>query len=102
MAGLQLSGLASGLDTNAIIDQLMSIERQPRTRMDRDQAAITARQSALKDVITRLKALKTASSDLQSTLTWAPTQKVTSTDSARVNASLKGGIDVTPGTYDIG
>ena len=27
MAGISLSGLASGLDTNSIVDQLMAIER---------------------------------------------------------------------------
>jgi flagellar hook-associated protein 2 len=101
MAGIQLSGLASGLDTRAIIDQLMSIERQPRLRLDRDQAAVTSRQSALKDILAKLKALQTASSDLKSTLTWSPRQSVASSDAARVNGSLSGGIDVIPGTYDV-
>ena len=32
MAGLQLSGLASGMDTNSIVTQLMSLEQAPRTR----------------------------------------------------------------------
>ena len=46
MAGLQLSGLASGLDTQAIIDQLMAVERQPRTRIEMRQATEQARRSA--------------------------------------------------------
>jgi flagellar capping protein FliD len=33
MAGIQLSGLVSGLDTQSIISQLMAVERQPRTRI---------------------------------------------------------------------
>jgi flagellar capping protein FliD len=32
MTGLQLSGLASEMDTATIITQLMSIEQQPRDR----------------------------------------------------------------------
>ena len=38
MAGIQLSGLASGLDTASIIDSLMAVERQPRTRIEMRQA----------------------------------------------------------------
>jgi flagellar capping protein FliD len=30
---LNLGGLASGIDTNTIIDQLMSIERGPQNRL---------------------------------------------------------------------
>ena len=32
MAGIQIGGIASGLDTDPIITQLMSIESAPRTR----------------------------------------------------------------------
>src|SRR5919202_816456 len=31
MAGIQLTGLVNGLDTQGIISQLMAVERQPRT-----------------------------------------------------------------------
>ena len=33
MSTLSLSGLASGLDTESIISQLMSVEQAPKTRM---------------------------------------------------------------------
>ncbi len=35
MAGIQMSGLASGLDTAAIVAQLMQVERIPRARVER-------------------------------------------------------------------
>ena len=50
-----IGGLASGLDTNSIIQQLMSIEQQPKVRLQQKQVVEQARQSTLKDVQTRLK-----------------------------------------------
>lgn len=98
-SGLRLGGLSSGLDTEAIVSQLMAIERQPRSRIERRQAAVQARQDALRDISTKLKALKTAAQNLASAGSWAPTQSVTSADSARVGARGVGSI--TPGTYDV-
>jgi flagellar hook-associated protein 2 len=69
--------------------------------MERDQAAATARQAALKDILSRLKALKTAANDLQSVATWAPTQKIASADATRVGARQGGTVDIVPGTYDV-
>ena len=37
MAGIQIGGIASGMDTESIITQLMSIESAPRTRTARQQ-----------------------------------------------------------------
>ncbi|HEX8123494.1 MAG TPA: flagellar filament capping protein FliD [Solirubrobacteraceae bacterium] len=92
-------GLGSGLDTNAIVSQLMEIERQPRARLERRQAAVQARQDALRDIATKLKTLKSAAQALASAGTWAPTQTVASSDSTRVGARSSGSI--TPGTYDV-
>ena len=50
MAGLSLSGLASGVDTSSIVDQLMAIERQSITRLQYRQSAVTGEQSALKEI----------------------------------------------------
>src|SRR5215213_1615996 len=98
-SGLRLGGLGSGLDTEAIVSQLMAIERQPRGRLERQQAAVQARQDALRDIATKLKSLKSAAQALASAGTWAPTQSVTSSDSARVGARAAGSI--APGTYDV-
>jgi flagellar hook-associated protein 2 len=40
---INFGGLASGLDTNSIIDQLMAIERQPQTRLKLKQQQVDAR-----------------------------------------------------------
>ena len=99
MAGLSMSGLASGLDTASIISQLMSIERQPRLRIERNQAAEQARRDALNDVQTKLKSLRTASLDLKSASTWLKTQQLTTSDANRVAVKLTG--DVEPRTYNV-
>jgi flagellar capping protein FliD len=40
MAGIALSGLASGVDTSTIVSQLMQLERQGTTRTQYRQANI--------------------------------------------------------------
>ena len=57
MSPLSLSGLASGLDTESIITQLMSIEQAPKTRMQQQDTQAANRQ-------TQLRALSDASSAL--------------------------------------
>jgi flagellar hook-associated protein 2 len=99
MAGIQLSGLASGLDTATIIDQLMSIERQPRTRLELRQTAEQARRDALNDVSTKLRSLKLAATDLKSTSVWADTQTVTSGDTSKVDVRRTAGAG--PGGYEV-
>ncbi len=95
MTGIQLSGLASGLDTDSIIAQLMAVEGQGRTRIELRQAAITARQSDLTVLRSRLTTLGTAAAGLSSAATFADKQAVTSSDETTVAARLTGG--ATPG-----
>ena len=54
MAGLSLSGLASGVDTSSIVDQLMALERQKLTPIGSRTAAVTGQQDALKEVASKL------------------------------------------------
>ncbi len=100
MAGLQISGIASGLDTDSIITQLMSIEQQPRTRMAQQQLIVQTRQSALQSVDTSLSNLKLAAQDLRSAALWVPVESVSSSDSSVVGAQLTAG--AAPGGYTVG
>jgi flagellar hook-associated protein 2 len=97
MAGITLAGLSSGLDTNALIEGLMQVERAPRTKLTLKQTAITARQDALRQVEDKLKALKLASSDLASIATWNPVQTATVSDPTKATAKVTAGAG--PGTY---
>ena len=84
MADLSLSGLASGLDTATVISQLMAIERQGQTRVQYRQKNVQAQATGLKDVKTKLEALKSAAVALRDASTWKEGQSVESSDSARV------------------
>ncbi|MEA2178269.1 MAG: flagellar hook-associated protein 2 [Solirubrobacteraceae bacterium] len=99
MAGISLSGLASGLDTASIIDSLMAVERQPRTRIEMRQASEQARRDGLNQIQTQLNTLKKAATELRSTGTWADTQSVTSSDAAKVAVTRTAGAG--PGGYDV-
>jgi flagellar hook-associated protein 2 len=88
--GIQITGLASGLDTETIISQLMSIESQGRTRVARQQVTIQARQDALRSVDTKLTNLKLATTDLRSSLLWTATQTATSSNDTVLSTRMTG------------
>lgn len=99
MAGMQLSGLASGVDTATIVDQLMALEAQGKTRLQMRQTSLTAQQTTLKDLKTKLDTLKSAAADLRSSTTWAESQTVESSDAARVAVARTGGAPI--GGYSV-
>src|SRR4051794_19325088 len=88
---INFGGLASGLDTNTIVDQLMAIERQPQTRLKLRQQQIDTRKSALSDIESRLKNLQLAAQDLKSPTLWLDTQSLDVNDSTKVAATRTGG-----------
>jgi flagellar hook-associated protein 2 len=99
MAGLQLSGLTSGLDTDSVIQQLMAVDRAPETRLKLKETAYEARQSTLTDVATRLRNLLTAAKNLGSVDTWAEGQSLDVSDSSKLTATRLSG--AAPGGHDI-
>ena len=97
--GISLTGLATGLDTEAIVEALIAIERQPRVRMQQREEAIKARQTALRDIATRLRNLKNAAADLRSVALWADTQTVSTNDETKLSARRISGAG--PGGYQV-
>lgn len=65
MAGLQLTGLASGLDWKSLVDQLIQLERTPATQLEIEKITNTSRLTSLSTVGTRLSELKTAADALK-------------------------------------
>ena len=61
---IQFGGLATGLDTSSIIDQLMNIERQPLTRLEADKTWLNNRLKAFTELDTRLKSFADSIKDL--------------------------------------
>lgn len=57
-------GLASGLDTNAILDGLMAIERQPLQRIQSRRGEVENQRSLVRQLNSRLLALRNAARDL--------------------------------------
>ncbi|GGI06677.1 flagellar filament capping protein FliD [Egicoccus halophilus] len=55
-----IGGIASGLDTTGIINQLMALERQPVTRLQSTQAQLRGVDNAWSQVNTKLSSLRTA------------------------------------------
>lgn len=92
MPPLRLGGLASGLDTEAVLAQLLSAERAPRSRYERQVDVVEARKSTLADIASRLRALKTAVADLRSPTLFAETQTVETSDATRVGVARTGGV----------
>lgn len=56
--GFTIGGLSTGMDTGAIIDQLMAIERQPVVKLEAQKKTQTARLDAAKAFNTKLTALR--------------------------------------------
>jgi flagellar hook-associated protein 2 len=96
---ISLSGLSSGLDTESIITQLLNVERQPKTRMTLADTQAQSRQATLRDLQTKLGAVRDAATALRSVSTWGNTQKLTSSDAARVAVSTSG--TAAPGSHRI-
>ncbi|HSD03320.1 MAG TPA: flagellar filament capping protein FliD, partial [Gaiellales bacterium] len=94
-----IGGIASGLDTNTIIGQLLAIERQPEVRAAQQQQVEEARQNALRDVNTRLTNLQTAIAGLRDVSTWGDVQTVTASDTANIGVARTGG--AAPGGYQV-
>jgi flagellar hook-associated protein 2 len=94
MSTLGLSGIASGVDTASIVEQLMALERQKVTRLGYRKAAVTGQQDALKEVASKLAALKDAALALSSDATWKQSQALETSDPARVGATLMAGAGI--------
>ncbi|MGF1482970.1 MAG: flagellar filament capping protein FliD [Opitutales bacterium] len=61
---MQLGGLASGLDTQLIVDQLMAIERVPQDLKRTEISSLDREKSTLNEFQTKLKNLQSAVDDL--------------------------------------
>jgi flagellar hook-associated protein 2 len=103
MAGLQLSGLASGLDWRSLVDQLISAERVPQNRLRADRGTGLQTSSALDALKTNLTALQTSIAGLtggDSEVFAVRTAKFASTDSAW-SAGADPGAEVGTHTFDV-
>jgi|tagenome__1003787_1003787.scaffolds.fasta_scaffold20905637_2 flagellar hook-associated protein 2 len=90
---LALSGLASGVDTSGIVQQLMAVDQQSLNPITFQQARVTAHQSGLKAISDALNALQSAGDALKDPATWKATQSSASSN-ASVGVSLLSGAGI--------
>ena len=88
MSLLTFGGLASGLDTNAIIESLVSAERIPIAALEARQQRVTATTNAISSLSTKMGTLKTAAQALATSLGFS-SYKASSSD-ASVVATVSG------------
>lgn len=82
-----VGGLASGLDTNSMITQLMSVERAPVTALQQRKADYQARSDAWQSIRTRLSSLRTSIDAIKTTTDVAKLSTVTSSNPDAVSVT---------------
>lgn len=73
MATLSSAGIGSGLDVNAIITQLMAIERQPLTKLEADEKKLTTKVSEFGKLQGMVATMRDKAGALSSLTLWAQT-----------------------------
>ncbi len=96
---LQITGLASNIDTTSIINALMALDKQPLTALQNQQKALQARNTQLTSLQSALQSLALNAQALGSPGLFANTQTVTSSNSSQVSASTTSGAGV--GGYQV-
>lgn len=97
---IQFGGLASGMDTNAIVDGLVSLERMRLDPIVQRKAAINNEISALGALRSRLSTLSTLAGGFKSAEAFN-IFNISSSDSKRVGVRAVGNSDIGQGSVDI-
>lgn len=98
-SSITFGGLASGIDTNSIIDKLVAVERQPITTLQNERTAQQTRKALVNDLNTRLSKLADAMRPLELT-TGIQGRTVTAPSGAPFSTTTVGTAPI--GSYDIG
>ena len=101
MAGISLTGMASGLDTDSIISQLMALEQNKVTAVQMRQVKVQAHKDDLSSIKTKLDAFKTAATALSDAATWKATQTTSSSDITKLGVTLLSGAGIGGHTVQI-
>lgn len=85
-----IDGLSSGLDTTAIINALLDVERLPQDRLVERRARSESAAEQLSAMRTSVNGLKTAASDLRLSSGWEQLKGTTSNESVSVETTAGG------------
>ena len=98
---LQITGLASGLNTNAVVQALMAAQQQQVTNLQNQQSGITALNKQLTSIQTALQQVSEDAQALADPSLFANTQTTTSTNSTLVGATAIGSNGAVVGSYQV-
>jgi flagellar hook-associated protein 2 len=95
---LSITGLASGIDTNAIIQQLVAIQQNQVTNLQNQQSAITTQETTFQQIESDLLNLQSQTNSLSNSINGIfDARSVTSSDQSIVTGAASA--DATPGVY---
>jgi flagellar hook-associated protein 2 len=100
-SSVQVTGLASGLNTNALVQALMAAQQQQVTNLQNQQTGITTLNKQLTSIMTAMQTVANDAQALGNPSLFANTQTITSTNSTLVNASANGATGAVVGSYAI-
>lgn len=101
-SALQVTGLASGLNTDQIVEELMSVYTQPVTNLTNEQNGINAQSSELQTIQTALQQVANDAQALSDPALFEDTQTVTSTDPTTISATTtSSGVGAVVGGYEV-
>src|SRR5271167_226907 len=83
----QITGLASGLDTNSIISALMAVDQAPVTNLTNQENGLTTQDTQLSSIQTALQTVASNAQALGDPTLFGLSQTVTSSESTIVGAT---------------
>lgn len=95
-SGISFGGMVTGMDTDSIINKLISLEAAPISRWQTQQATIQNKQNAYTQLRTAVNALATAAGKLSTAAAFNP---VKATSSSSDNATVSATSDAAAGVY---
>jgi flagellar hook-associated protein 2 len=98
-APINVTGLASGLNTNELITAMLSAERRPITQLGNEQTTLQAQETQLRTLQSNLQQLAYSSADLSSPALFETAQTVTSSNPEQITALSTKGAGV--GGYEV-
>lgn len=101
MPGLQLAGLASGLDWRSLVDKLMEAERIPQNRLRAEKAASTQKTAALGALKDDMTALQTSITALSGETSDTFGVRSTSIANANTTWTSSAAVGAPTGTYQV-
>lgn len=100
-APLQVTGLASGLNTNAIVSALMAADQQQVTNLTNQQTGLTAMNTQLTSIQSALQKVADDAQALGDPSLFADTQTITSTNPTLIGATATSSNGAVTGGYQV-